>query len=100
MNPIQLTLNDQQRGVFAIDENGERLAEMGIGINGKNLIVYHTQVSDKLQGQGIAGKLLSKMTAYARKNDLKVVPLCPYVLAQFKRHPEEYTDIWNKHWHQ
>ena len=36
------------------------------------------------------------MVDYARKHDLKVIPLCPYVHAQFKRHPDEYADVWNK----
>jgi uncharacterized protein len=43
-----------------------------------------------------AKKLLSAMVDYARKNQLKVLPLCPYVLAQFKRHREEYADVWEK----
>ncbi len=34
------------------------------------------------------------MVDYTRKNGLKVIPLCPYVLAQLQRHPEEYADIW------
>jgi len=25
---------------------------------------------------------------------MQVVVFCPYVLAQFKRHPEMYNDIW------
>jgi predicted GNAT family acetyltransferase len=36
------------------------------------------------------------MAAYARGHHLKVIPLCPFVNAQFKRHPEEYADIWEK----
>lgn len=36
------------------------------------------------------------MVEHARTNHLKVIPLCPYVHAQFKRHPEEYADVWNK----
>ena len=72
---------------------------MAISISGSNLTVYHTEVSDKLKGQGVAGQLLSTMVNYARENKLKVIPLCPYVSAQFKRHPEQYQDVWNQHWH-
>jgi predicted GNAT family acetyltransferase len=100
MNPIELKLNDQKRGAFVIEEGSEKIAEMAVAVIGGNLVVYHTEVSDKLKGQGVASKLLSEMVEYAQKNSLKVVPLCPYVLAQFKRHPDQYTDIWNQHWHQ
>jgi predicted GNAT family acetyltransferase len=99
MNDIQLKLAENGKGAFVIEEGGERLAEMAIGIHGKDLIVYHTEVSDKLKGQGIGSKLLSEMVDYARKEHLKVVPLCPFVHAQFERHPEQYADVWNKNWH-
>ena len=99
VNNIQLKLNDAGRGAFFLEEGGERVAEMEIGITGKNLAVYHTQVSEKLKGKGVASALLETMVAYARKHDLKVIALCTYVLAQFKKNPEQYTDIWNQHWH-
>ena len=99
MNKIELKLDDNKRGAFFIDEGEKRLAEMGIAIIGNDLIVYHTQVSDELKGQGIAGSLLQTMVDYARQNKLKVVALCPYVLAQFQRHPEKYLDVWNQNWH-
>jgi predicted GNAT family acetyltransferase len=98
MNPIKLKLNDQQRGAFLIEDGDERLAEMVIAIIDKRLIVYHTEVSEKLRGEGIAAKLMEQMVNYARSNSLKVVPLCPYVLAQFKRHTEQYKDIWDQNW--
>jgi uncharacterized protein len=100
MENIQLKLNDQKRGAFLLQRGNEKMAEMAIAVIDKNLVVYHTEVSDELKGQGVASHLLNEMTQYARNNDLKVVPLCPYVLAQFKRHPEDYADIWNKQWHQ
>ena len=100
MHQIELKLNDQQRGGFVIDEGGQRIAEMAVAISGGNIIVYHTEVSETLRGQGVAAKLLEQMVEYARKNQLKVVPLCPYVLAQFKRRTEQYADIWNQNWHQ
>jgi predicted GNAT family acetyltransferase len=99
MNPIELKWENDQRGAFVIEEGGERIAEMALGLSDKNLTVYHTEVSDKLKGQGVASKLLSTMVEYAREHKLKVIALCPYVRAQFERHPDQYSDIWNKNWH-
>ena len=99
MNEIELKLESYGKGAFVIEEAGERVAEMVIGISGNNLTVYHTEVSDKLKGQGVASKLLTAMVEYARLHQLKVIALCPYVSAQFKRHSEQYNDIWNKDWH-
>lgn len=99
MDEIKLQLNDAGRGAFVVEKEGERLAEMEISIKDGNLTVYHTEVAEVLKGQGVGAKLISRMTSYARENNLKVIPLCPFVHAQFKRHPEQYTDIWNKTWH-
>lgn len=100
MNSIELRLDEDHRGAFVIEDGEQRLAEMEIAISDGNLIVYHTEVSDELRGQGIASKLLEEMVDYARKNQLKVIPLCTYVNAQFKRHPDQYQDVWYKHWKQ
>ena len=40
--------------------------------------------------------LLEKMVSYAREENKKVIPKCSYVHAQFKRHADEYKDIWLK----
>jgi predicted GNAT family acetyltransferase len=98
MDEIKFKLYNNGKGAFYVEENGEQLAMMEIGIKDKNLTVYHTEVSEKLKGKGIATALLSKMVDYARENNLKVIALCPFVSAQFKRHPELYSDIWNRDW--
>ncbi len=100
MDEIQLKLEPNGQGAFVIERDGERLAEMVIAVDKQNLTVYHTEVSEKLKGQGAASKLLSTMVDYAREHQLKVIALCPFVSAQFKRHPELYSDIWNQHWQQ
>jgi uncharacterized protein len=99
MNEIELKLDSRGKGAFVIEAEGKRLAEMVIAISGSNITVYHTEVSEKLKGQGIASQLLSAMVDYTRKHQLKVIALCPYVSAQFKRHAVQYQDIWNQHWH-
>lgn len=98
MDEIQLKLEPNGQGAFFIDRDGERLAKMVIAVDNQNVTVYHTEVSEKLKGQGVASKLLSTMVDYARKHRLKVIALCPFVGVQFKRHRELYTDVWNHHW--
>ena len=94
MEEIKLNLDEKRHGHFYIKANDEQIAEMKIGISGNDLTVYHTEVLPKAEGRGLAKKLLLAMVDYARKNGLKVIALCPYVFAQFKRHPEEYADVW------
>jgi predicted GNAT family acetyltransferase len=96
---IALKLEGNGKGAFVIEEAGERVAEMEIGIAGKNLTAYHTEVSEKLKGKGVAARLLSAMLDYAREHHLKVIALCPYVSIQFQRNQELYKDIWNRDWH-
>jgi uncharacterized protein len=99
MTDIQLDLNESGRGAFFIEEDGKRIAEMVFAIASNNLTVFHTEVSEKLTGQGISTKLLAAMVEYARTNKLSVIPLCPFVNVQFRRHPENFKDVWNQDWH-
>jgi hypothetical protein len=94
MNNIQLQLNEKEHGSFFIREGEEKIAEMVIGISDEYLTVYHTEVSQQATGRGLAKQLLTAMVEYARQHTLKVIPLCPYVHAQFKKHPEHYLDLW------
>ena len=94
MDEVQLNLKKNGTGYFYITEGGEKVGEMMIDISGNDLTVYHTEVQPRAEGKGLAKKLLASMADYARKNNLKVIALCPYVHAQFLRHPDEYNDIW------
>src|SRR4051812_1654757 len=96
MMDVQFRLDEKKHGAFYISEGEDQIGEMVFSIKGKNLVVYHTEVDPKAEGKGYAKQLLAEMAAYARKNGLMVIPLCQYVHAQFKRHPEQYADIWNK----
>ena len=96
MNEIKLDLNEKGHGAFFIMDGKEQLGEMVLSISAGNLTVYHTEVATSVEGKGFAKKLLAAMVDYARENRLQVIPLCPYVHAQFKRHPQEYADLWNE----
>jgi len=59
---------------------------------GSVLAADHTIVPTELRGQGIAGELVRALIADARKESTKIVPLCSYVEAAFRRHPE-WSDL-------
>ncbi|MNG35150.1 hypothetical protein D3C84_1218200 [compost metagenome] len=69
---------------------------MTVSLKEDLLTVYHTGVEPEAEGKGYAKKLLDEMVLYVREHNMKVLPLCPYVHAQFKKHPDEYEDIWKK----
>jgi len=95
MDDVQLKVNELGRGEFYIAKGGEEVAQMTIQINKDNITAFHTEVVKEEEGKGLAKKLLDHMVNYARTHKLKVVPLCPYVYAQFKRHRSDYSDLWD-----
>ena len=96
MENIRLILDEKGHGGLFYMEKEETLGEMELEISRQLLTVFHTEVKPQAEGRGIAKKLLAALVDHARKNGLSIVPLCPFVHAQFKRHPEEYGDVWKK----
>ena len=74
----------------------KKAGKMDISVADGKLRVYHTEVEAEYEGKGFAKLLLDELVGYAKENSLRIIPLCPYVLAQFKRHPEEYSAVWLK----
>lgn len=96
MEDVHLKELPSGQQAFTIEENGTQLGEMVMHIAGDTMTVYHTEVAPEAEGRGLAKVLLNAMVTYAREHALKVIPLCVFVLAQFKRHPDMYADIWKK----
>jgi uncharacterized protein len=81
------------KGFFFIHENGERLAEMSYSKAGDDLIIIdHTEVSDKLRGKGAGKQLVTAAVEYARKKDIKILPLCPFAKSVFDK-VKEFSDV-------
>ncbi|MEP6802912.1 MAG: GNAT family N-acetyltransferase [Flavobacterium sp.] len=96
MPEVQLKLDEKQHGGFHLIENDKKIGEMVLSISGTILTVYHTEVDEEFNGKGYAKVLLDEMVAYVREHKYTVKALCPYVFAQFTRHPDKYGDIWEK----
>jgi len=55
---------------------------------GDTLHLTHTEVPPSAQGQGVAAALVQAALVWARAEGLRVRPLCSYVAAYMRRHPE------------
>ena len=57
-------------------------------LHGHRMEIVHTEVPPPLAGRGIAARLVRAALTHARTNALEVVPLCSYVRAYMRRHPD------------
>jgi uncharacterized protein len=68
-------------------------AEIVFTLRGPGLIsADHTNAPESMRGTGAAAALVAHMIADARANGFKIIPVCPYVQAQYKRH-SEWADV-------
>lgn len=57
-------------------------------MHGNTMMLVHTEVPPQLEGRGIASLLVRAAFDHARENGLDVLPVCSYVSAWTRRHPE------------
>ena len=68
-------------------------AELIFTVRGPSLIsADHTEAPASMRGTGAAMALVEHMIGDARASGFKIVPICPYVLAQYRKHPE-WSDV-------
>lgn len=81
------------KGFFYVKENEEILAKMVYTMPSPDkMIIEHTEVSDALKGRNIGYQLVHSAVEYARKNQLKIIPLCTFTASVFKKKPE-FSDV-------
>ncbi len=85
----------QSKGSFFIEEDGEVKAEISYSKAGDTkIIIDHTEVSDELRGENIGNELVEHAVNYARKNELTVIPLCPFAKSVIER-DKSLQDVLN-----
>ncbi|MGB5976045.1 MAG: GNAT family N-acetyltransferase, partial [Cyclobacteriaceae bacterium] len=76
----------QQKGRFFIQNKSSDIAEMTYSVAGDDkIIIDHTQVDESYRGKDLGKKLVFKAAEFARNKGIKVVPLCPFANAIFKK---------------
>ncbi|MEP6850408.1 MAG: GNAT family N-acetyltransferase [Acidobacteriota bacterium] len=83
-----------RNGAFYIEEDGEWIAELTYvkSQDGKTITIDHTQVDEKLRGQGVGEELVARAVNFSREKGFKIIPLCPYARKIMER-TSEYQDV-------
>ncbi len=78
---------------FYIGTIDKALAEIIFTLSDDNVIkIEHTYVYDELNGKGVGKLLLKELIDWAREENKKIIPVCPYAKAQMEKN-EEYHDM-------
>lgn len=81
------------KGMFVVETDGNIVAEMVYTMPADNkMIIEHTEVSDELRGKNAGNQLVHTAVVYARTHTIKIIPLCSFANAVFKKNPE-YADV-------
>lgn len=67
---------------------GDLVAMVKYVLRPNEIVFTHTEVPEAFEGNGVAGKIARVAIEYAQAEGLRIRPLCPYMSAYIKRHPE------------
>ncbi|UTA69737.1 GNAT family N-acetyltransferase [Emticicia sp. 21SJ11W-3] len=58
-----------------------------------DLVITHTEVPKAMEGKGIGSILAKNALKYAEENNLKIMPLCPFMAAYMRKNYETYKHL-------
>lgn len=92
-----ITINKGFKSFYVGDSEEKPSAEMVFTYVGKDIIIIdHTFVSDALRGQSVARQLLQKLVDWAREENKKIIPLCPFAKAEMMKN-KDYADVLHQY---
>ncbi len=83
-------VNNEAAKQYEFDVDG-KIAKIEYIRTTDKIFLTHTEVPVGLEGKGIGSALVKAVLEDVKKKDLILVPLCPFVAAYIKRHPEWKT---------
>ena len=82
-----------RNGLFYVQREGRRVAELTYRMLGDTAVVDHTWVDPSLRGGKLAPNLVAAVVGWARSENHKISPACSYVRIVMDRAPEDYRDV-------
>ncbi|MFC4686679.1 GNAT family N-acetyltransferase [Epilithonimonas pallida] len=91
---LEVTQNNREtKGEFVATFDGRPAGLMTYSWAGDDkIIIDHTEVEPAYNGKGVGKAMVYKAVEFARENNLKIIPLCPFAKATFQKN-EEIRDV-------
>ena len=77
---------------FTIRFSPRSSAELAYHVEGNLIFLDSTYTPEEFRGRGFGARLVEAAISYAKEKNLKIVPVCPFAVEYFKKHPE-HKDI-------
>jgi len=84
---MEIFIKEHETSGYAMaTENEKRAGAMTYSVAGKELIIIdHTEVQPEYNGKNVGSQMLYKIVDMAREKNIKIIPLCPFAAAMFKK---------------
>ncbi len=80
--------NDPENNQFTVGVDGRIAGKAEYRLQGDTYVFTHTEVDPEFQGMGVANRLAMAALDEVREEGRALVPLCPFIAAYIRRHPE------------
>ena len=89
MDTATLSVRDNREELrYELVRGGEVLGFLLYRIEPDAVVLVHTDVDPAYEGQGLGSVLVKGALDDLRERGVRAVPLCPFVRAYIRRHPE------------
>ncbi|MDO6731668.1 GNAT family N-acetyltransferase [Marinovum sp. 2_MG-2023] len=94
MSDFSITREESgSKGRYSLERDGHRAELTYSRLGATQVIADHTEVDDALRGTGAGLALAERLVADARAEGFRIIPLCPFVNAQRRKHPD-WADVF------
>lgn len=81
--------NREPKGFFKATIDEKEAGRMTYSWAGDNrIIIDHTEVNPEFKGQNVGKQMVLAAVDFARKNNIKILPLCPFAKSIFDRNAD------------
>ena len=87
----KIVKDNPRKSRFELDYDNKLAVVNYQRLDDETLALSHTEVDPSLEGKGVGSHLVKGVLDYVDRNNLRIVPTCPFIAAYLKRHPD-----WNR----